>query len=187
MWGMIIAFGLVAFSTGIRWGELGRGLFGFHIPSFSEEPAAVGVLIAGLSAAVGINMVFLYHLSDLSGMSTYKDLADGMVNNVLHKDNYWAHNNENHALDDEVPGCTATELRDAIKSFRAWAGDPSGIVAWDLFHFVEAATIAGETQFASDMAGNTNAPVYMIAEKGADMILGKVNVTAEEVAGANNT
>lgn len=83
VWAMVIAFGWVALSTGVDWGELGKGLFGFHIPDVSTP--GIWVLLGGLSAAVGINMVFLYPYSlrqrgwgkNHEGLAQY-DLLSGM-------------------------------------------------------------------------------------------------------------
>ena len=95
------------------------------------------------------NMVFLYHLADLTGKIKYNNHADNLLNHVLYEENYWTNHNGNHC---GMDGCTASELLNALKDFRGWAGDPSGIVVWDLFHFVEAAQRAGETSFSTDMA-----------------------------------
>jgi len=86
VWGMVLAFAWVAVATGIRWGELFKGLFGFYIPSPRTEPDGVWILLGGLSAAVGINMVFLYPYSlrqrnwgrEHEGLAYY-DLATGML------------------------------------------------------------------------------------------------------------
>jgi len=63
VWGMVIAFGWVAVATGIDWGRLFKGLFGFYIPNPHTEPEGLWIMLGGLSAAVGINMVFLYPYS----------------------------------------------------------------------------------------------------------------------------
>ncbi len=98
------------------------------------------------------SMVFLYHLADITGDTKYSDQADAMLNHVLYEENYWSNNNGNHCATDAIDGCAASELLDALKDYRSWAGDPSGIVVWDLFHFVEAAQAGGESAFATALA-----------------------------------
>lgn len=63
VWAMVLAFAWVAIATGIRWGEFFRGLFGFYIPDPRTEREGLWIMLGGLSAAVGINMVFLYPYS----------------------------------------------------------------------------------------------------------------------------
>lgn len=54
---MILAFGFVVLKTGIDVRELGRGIFGFHIPRTGE---GIALVLGQLGAAVGVNMTFLY-------------------------------------------------------------------------------------------------------------------------------
>lgn len=85
VWGMVIAFAWVAIATQINWGELFKGLFGFYIPDPKTEREGLWIMLAGLSAAVGINMVFLYPYSlrqrnwgrEHEGVAHY-DLLSGM-------------------------------------------------------------------------------------------------------------
>jgi len=84
VWGIVLAFAVVAFSTTIRWQEVLKGFFGFYIPW--DDPRGMTVLIGGLGAAVGINMLFLYPYSLLAkgwGKShkglAYFDLTFGML------------------------------------------------------------------------------------------------------------
>ncbi len=61
VWGIVACFGWVVFQTGISdWGELFRGFFTFQIPDDRNGIAAFTLILSGLSAAVGVNMVFLY-------------------------------------------------------------------------------------------------------------------------------
>ena len=61
VWGIVACFGWVVLETGVSdWGELFRGLFTFQIPDERNGIAAVTLILSGLSAAVGVNMVFLY-------------------------------------------------------------------------------------------------------------------------------
>ncbi len=61
VWGIVLCFGWVVFQTGIPdWGELFRGFFLFEIPGERNGVAGVTLILSGLSAAVGVNMVFLY-------------------------------------------------------------------------------------------------------------------------------
>jgi thiamine biosynthesis lipoprotein ApbE/Mn2+/Fe2+ NRAMP family transporter len=84
VWGIVLAFAVVAFSTTIRWQEVLKGFFGFYVPW--DDPKGMTVLIGGLGAAVGINMLFLYPYSLLAkgwGKShkglAYFDLTFGML------------------------------------------------------------------------------------------------------------
>lgn len=84
VWGIVLAFAVVAFSTTIRWREVFEGFFGFYIPF--GDPKGITVLIGSLGAAVGINMLFLYPYSLLAkgwGRShrglAYFDLIFGML------------------------------------------------------------------------------------------------------------
>jgi len=67
VWGIILAFGAVVLKTGVE--DFGALAAGFVPGSFGEESngmAAFTLILAGLSAAVGINMVFLYPYSLLA-------------------------------------------------------------------------------------------------------------------------
>lgn len=67
VWFIIACFGYVVFKTGIRdWGELARGFFAFEIPQTRNEVKAVTIILGGLSAAVGVNMLFIYPYSLLA-------------------------------------------------------------------------------------------------------------------------
>ena len=61
VWGIVLCFGWVVLRTGISdWGALARGFFAFEIPDTRAGVAGVTLVLSGLSAAVGVNMVFLY-------------------------------------------------------------------------------------------------------------------------------
>lgn len=66
VWGIVVLFGVVAVRTGLD--DPGAILRGF-VPSMPEDRgdvAAIGIVISGLAAAVGVNMVFLYPYSLLA-------------------------------------------------------------------------------------------------------------------------
>jgi Mn2+/Fe2+ NRAMP family transporter len=61
VWGIVVCFGVVVWQTGIDdWGGLARGFLAFEIPESRAGVAGVTLVLSGLSAAVGVNMVFLY-------------------------------------------------------------------------------------------------------------------------------
>ena len=61
VWGIVLCFAWVVFQTGVPdWAALSRGFFAFEIPSTRNGIAASTLVLSGLSAAVGVNMVFLY-------------------------------------------------------------------------------------------------------------------------------
>ncbi|MEZ7979842.1 MAG: divalent metal cation transporter [Myxococcota bacterium] len=61
VWGVVLCFAWVVFQTGLPdWDALWRGFFTFEIPSTRNGVAASTLVLSGLSAAVGVNMVFLY-------------------------------------------------------------------------------------------------------------------------------
>ena len=67
VWLIILCFGLVVLRTGISdWGALLKGFFAFEIPREKNGILGVTLVLSGLSAAVGINMVFLYPYSLLA-------------------------------------------------------------------------------------------------------------------------
>jgi len=67
VWGIVVCFGLVVLKTGISdWGALARGFFTFQIPGETGTAKGLTLVISGLAAAVGINMVFLYPYSLLA-------------------------------------------------------------------------------------------------------------------------
>lgn len=80
---MVICFALVAWKTGIRWGELVSGLIPGNFPSSSEDRTMV---LGALGCAVGINMTFLFPISLRArgwgrhhlGLARF-DLAGGML------------------------------------------------------------------------------------------------------------
>ena len=53
----IDSFLLVVIKTGVDWGALGKGLFGFWVPSGRE---GITIVLGMLGAAVGVNQTFLY-------------------------------------------------------------------------------------------------------------------------------
>ncbi|MAE96148.1 MAG: hypothetical protein CL910_15955 [Deltaproteobacteria bacterium] len=67
VWGIVLCFGWVVFRTGISdWGELARGFLAFEIPGERNGVAGMTLVLSGISAAVGVNMVFLYPYSLLA-------------------------------------------------------------------------------------------------------------------------
>ncbi len=67
VWGVVVCFAIVVWNTGVRdWGELAAGFFSFEIPGERNGIQGIEVVVAGLAAAVGINMVFLYPYSLLA-------------------------------------------------------------------------------------------------------------------------
>ena len=67
VWGIVFCFAWVVFRTGVSdWGALFRGFVGFAVPGERNGVLGVTVILSGLSAAVGINMVFLYPYSLLA-------------------------------------------------------------------------------------------------------------------------
>lgn len=91
VWLIVLAFAIVALSTGIDFKRIILGLTGisFLQNAFSGDgidPRVIKPIVGGLAAAVGINMVFLYPYSILNknwGQKhkelAYFDLASGMV------------------------------------------------------------------------------------------------------------
>ena len=67
VWGIIICFGIVVVQTGVSdWGALALGFLPHTIPGEVANVAGLTLVLSGLSAAVGINMVFLYPYSLLA-------------------------------------------------------------------------------------------------------------------------
>ena len=67
VWGIVLCFAWVVLRTGIAdWGALARGFFAFEIPGERNGLAGTTLVLSGLSAAVGVNMVFLYPYSLLA-------------------------------------------------------------------------------------------------------------------------
>ena len=64
VWAIVLCFGWVVVQTGVRdWGALAAGFFAFDVPGEVDGIAGVTLILSGLSAAVGVNMVFLYPYS----------------------------------------------------------------------------------------------------------------------------
>lgn len=67
VWGVVLCFAWVVLRTGVGdWGALLRGFFTFQIPDERNGVAGATLVLSGLSAAVGVNMVFLYPYSLLA-------------------------------------------------------------------------------------------------------------------------
>jgi len=67
VWATILCFGMVVLRTGVSdWGGLLRGFVSFRIPGEQNGLAGATVVLSGLSAAVGVNMLFLYPYSLLA-------------------------------------------------------------------------------------------------------------------------
>lgn len=66
VWGIVLCFAIVVINTGVDWGALFSGFFAFRIPGEVNGVAATTVIISGLAAAVGVNMLFLYPYSLLA-------------------------------------------------------------------------------------------------------------------------
>lgn len=61
VWGVIACFGAVVVRTGISdWGALLRGYLTLEIPGDRAGVAGATIVLSGLSAAVGVNQIFLY-------------------------------------------------------------------------------------------------------------------------------
>jgi manganese transport protein len=60
VWFMVFAFLAVVIKTGVNFGELFKGYFGFYIPTTKD---GLDIVMAGLAAAIGVNMTLLYPYS----------------------------------------------------------------------------------------------------------------------------
>ena len=61
VWGIVVCFAWVVIQTGLPdWRGLAEGFFTFSIPETRNGVAGLTLILSGLSAAVGVNMIFLY-------------------------------------------------------------------------------------------------------------------------------
>ena len=61
VWGIVACFAWVVIKTGLPdGGELAEGFFTFSVPETRNGVAGLTLILSGLSAAVGVNMIFLY-------------------------------------------------------------------------------------------------------------------------------
>lgn len=90
VWGIVVAFAVVVFASGVDWGRLFFGITGVAFIQYAMENGVSAEvaqpIIGGMAAAVGINMVFLYPYSLLNKgwgkkykEMAYFDLISGMV------------------------------------------------------------------------------------------------------------
>lgn len=81
---MVACFAMVAWKTGIRWGDVGRGLIPSSIPF--DDSKKLTQILGALGCAVGINMTFLFPITlrargwgrEHLGLARF-DLATGML------------------------------------------------------------------------------------------------------------
>jgi Mn2+/Fe2+ NRAMP family transporter len=67
VWGVVVCFGLVVLRTGIPdWGAVVQGFLAFEVPGERNGVTGTTLVLSGLAAAVGVNMVFLYPYSLLA-------------------------------------------------------------------------------------------------------------------------
>jgi len=100
------------------------------------------------------NILFLYHLNQVSGDVKYKTKADAIMHYILHE--HEATDTFNTFDTDGTIGLSAQELANAVEHLRSVErgyGAPIGIVPFDLFKFVEDAKDYGDNDFAHNMAG----------------------------------
>ncbi|MEN7982128.1 MAG: hypothetical protein ABFQ65_01635 [Nanoarchaeota archaeon] len=101
-------------------------------------------------------MVFLQHLSELSGNETYSNFAKTKMEHLENDITYWKDISNPICDGDGLPGCTPAELVEAESVIRSWSTYPTGIAVWDLYHFVEFAQKTGQTPFANNIANEIN-------------------------------
>jgi hypothetical protein len=99
------------------------------------------------------NIVFLQHLSQMTGDEQYWNKASEIFNHLLNEENYFSFNLGNHCGE----GCTPADLVAAYKNYRGAETNPSGVVAWDLAPFVISAHLFEETDFENEMASEIDA------------------------------
>jgi len=67
VWTIVACFAYTVLQTGIDWGALGSGLIPFRVPEDTQSGVSgLSTVVAGLGAAVVINMIFLYPYSLLA-------------------------------------------------------------------------------------------------------------------------
>jgi len=86
VWAVVLSLAWVVARTGVDWNALLHGFIDLEIPGEQNGISGLSVVLGGLSAAVGINMVFLYPYSLLArgwgrehrGLARF-DLLSGML------------------------------------------------------------------------------------------------------------
>ncbi len=141
VWGVVLCFAVVVVQTGVKdWGALLRGFFTFEIPGERNGQLGVVLVVSGMAAAVGVNMLFLYPYSLLArGWSRVHrrlarfDLYVGMLLPYVLATSLMiiATANTLHPLD---PGVSASSLRpvDVSRSVATVVGDTPGILIFGI-------------------------------------------------------
>lgn len=134
---IILAFLFVVIKTGVDWGALWRGFFGFTIPSGKD---GLTLVLGAVGAAVGINMTFLYPYSLLAkgwgkhhkGLSRY-DLFSSMFLPFVIVTSLVIIAMANTVYD-PAAGVLRTDLRpvDAARSLEGLLGSSLGRIVLDL-------------------------------------------------------
>jgi manganese transport protein len=134
---IILAFLFVVLKTGINWGALFDGFFGFNLPSGA---GSVTLVLGAIGAAVGINMTFLYPYSLLAkgwgrhhkGLARY-DLVSSMFLPFVIVTSLVIIAMANTVHDPSL-GVVRTDLRpiDAARSLESLLGSSLGRVILDL-------------------------------------------------------
>ena len=134
---VILAFLFVVIKTGINWGALIDGFFGFNLPSGA---GSVTLVLGAIGAAVGINMTFLYPYSLLAkgwgkhhkGLARY-DLVSSMFLPFVIVTSLVIIAMANTVYDPALGG-VRTDLRpiDAARSLETLLGSSFGRVILDL-------------------------------------------------------
>lgn len=134
---VILAFLFAVVKTGVRWGDLFRGLFTFQIP---EGQGTTTLVLGAVGAAVGINMTFLYPYSMLAkgwgrhhkGLSRF-DLVNSMFLPFVIVTSLVIIAMANTIYDPAAPGVQSTlKPVDAARSLETLLGSSLGRIILDL-------------------------------------------------------
>ncbi len=140
VWGIVLCFGWVVLRTGISdWGALFSGLIPFNIPAERNGVAGTTLVVSGLAAAVGVNMVFLYPYSLLARgwgrehrQLARADLYFGMLLPYVLATGLMVIATANTMYLDEGFASDRLSIQEAAASLATVAGDSTGRVIFNL-------------------------------------------------------